>query len=341
MIIGLYTDTHFSSSSNIITKQDGWSGRLSNLIKSIEWVNKIFAENNVDRIFCLGDLTDRPILNAEEISALGKCDFSKHEFVLGNHCRADKDGNLNTLSLFHKVYSSPSYVDDEKSIFVLPYNSNFYDLKSLETKPKIILSHNDIYDYNFGDYLSKEGYHIEDILSSCDLFINGHLHNGGWIIKDRIMNLGCLSGINFSSCGGEWNPSVAIIDTDTLSVKLIENPYAYKFRKKTFKNLLEMKTYLDTLDKGYVVQFKIPHRVLTESKTILDGYKENETVVAYRVISYADDKKELKKEIEKQELQEQQETVSPTVKLREYIINKKPEILDIKIFDKILDKVTV
>ena len=147
------------------------------------------------------------------------------------------------------------------------------------------------------------------------------------------MNLGCLSGINFSSCGGAWNPSIAIVDSETMKVNLIENPYAYKFRKKTFKNLLEIKAYLDELPTdNFVLQLKVPHRILNETKEITSTCKK---VTAFRIVSYADDKKEMKAET----ILQSHDTISPDVKLHDYIVNKKPETYDIRIFEQILDKI--
>ena len=44
-----------------------------------------------------------------------------------------------------------------------------------------------------GQFKSTEGYNVQDIDANCDLFINGHLHNGEKITK-KIINIGNISG---------------------------------------------------------------------------------------------------------------------------------------------------
>ena len=161
MLIGVYTDPHFTQYSNIIASENGdYTGRLENLIKSFQWADMIFKENKVNMIFCLGDLTDRNNLTAEEISAINQCHLENHHFIVGNHCRSDKDGHYNTLNMFNNVHNTPEYLqlNDGTLIFILPYSSQLIDLNDLDPTPDIILSHNDIADYDFGEYISKLGY---------------------------------------------------------------------------------------------------------------------------------------------------------------------------------------
>ena len=61
----------------------------------------------------------------------------------------------------------------------------------------IILSHNDIKGYDLNGHILTSGYELSEILDCCKIFINGHLHNGGWLVKDKVVNLGQLSGKYF------------------------------------------------------------------------------------------------------------------------------------------------
>lgn len=343
MLVGLYTDAHFSQSSSIILgKKDSFSGRLQNLIESFKWMNEVFTERGVKEIFCLGDLTDKPNLTSEEISALGKCNLDGHRFILGNHCRSDKDGYFNSLSVFEKVYNKPEYLNLDDCIFyLLPYNSTLTDLNSLDPKPDVILSHNDIMDFNYGNYLSKTGYELSDIVSNCKLFINGHLHNGEWLIKNRVMNLGSITGVNFASCGGEWDPSIGILDTDTLKVELIENPIAYKFRKLSFNNYSEVKNYLSSLSKqNYVLQIKVPQRIVNDVRDLLN---DTAAVAASRVLSLPE-QMSVANQIMFEELNDKQESLneyskSPYEKLKEYVKDKAPAKYSINTILDIIDKI--
>ena len=114
------------------------------------------------------------------------------------------------------------------------------------------------------------------------------------MIKDRVVNLGQLSGMNFSSCGGEWEPAVGILDLDTLHLEIIENPYAYRFKKVQFDTLVKLKNYLNSLpgEYQYVLQVKIPEKIATSARSLLD---KASNVVASRVLTTRDAKKQVVK----------------------------------------------
>ncbi len=296
MKLGLYADPHFSQSSSIIVgRKNDFAGRLDNLIQSFDWMNSLFKSKKVDKIVCLGDLTNKPILTAEEITAMSKCSIEEHYLIEGNHCRSDKDGKINSLAIYPNVIDEPQWLTND--VFCLPYNSSVFDLTTLERKPKIILSHNDIIGYDFGaGHISTVGYDIQDILDNCELYINGHLHTGGWVVKNRIINLGMLSGMNFSSCNGQWNPSVAILDTDTLDIEIIENPYAYKFRKESFNTLPKVKGYLDNLvGDNFVLQIKVPDTIADAARKLLD--KNKKVTVSRLLVTHNKSKKSKKEQI--------------------------------------------
>lgn len=334
MKLGLYADPHFSQSSSIIVGRRGeFTGRLDNLIQSFKWMNNLFRENSVDMTVCLGDLTDKSILTSEEITAMSKCEIESHHIIVGNHCRSDKDGKVNAVSNYPHVYSEPTWLTSE--VLLLPYNSSLYNLEELckEKHPKVILSHNDIRGYDFGaGHICTSGYDVTDIIKYCDLFINGHLHNGGWLIDNKIINLGTISGINFASCGGQWNPSVAIVDTDTMELTLYENPVAYKFIKKEIKTVPKIKEFLDSLTgDNYVIQLKVPDKIADKARKFLD---QSTKVEASRILT-------IKEEVNKTELKKIIESDSSTIydKLKKYISEKKPSY-DINRLNNIIDEIS-
>ena len=331
-LIGLYADPHFSQSSSIIVgKRGDFSGRLDNLIRSFDWMNQLFQDHKVDQIICLGDMTDKPNLTAEEITALSKCHIDHHILLVGNHCRSDTSGSINSLNLFSRVIYNPEYLDDKQEVLMLPYSSTVIEFKE---NPKIILSHNDLKGYNFGyGHVSSAGYEISEILDHCQLFINGHLHNGGWVVKDRIMNLGMLSGMNFSSCGGEWEPSVAILDTDTLKIELFTNPIAYRFKKISCSSLIELKKYLDKLpEEGeYVLQVKVPSEISIEVRKLLD---QSRRVVASRVIS----EMKVSSQVKESPTKEVTPTKSIYRQLQEYFDKNYSSKYDLTLVNQIINK---
>lgn len=105
----------------------------------------------------------------------------------------------------------------------------------IETFPykTIIFSHNDIKGIQLGRFISKNGFSIEEIKNSCDLFLNGHLHNGSKI-DDGIINVGNLTGQNFSEDAFIYDHCAIVLDTDTLKCAIYENPYALNFYKIDF-----------------------------------------------------------------------------------------------------------
>lgn len=345
MKIGVYADPHFSQSSSIIVGKRGeFTGRLSNLIDSFKWMNNLFKKIGVDKIICLGDLTDKPNLTAEEITAMSKCNMESHYFIVGNHCRIDKDGKINSLANYENVISEPGWLDDDEStgVYLLPYNHDLIDLSSINPKPKIILSHNDLEGYDFGaGHISKEGYKVSDILQNCNLFVNGHLHTGNWIIPGRAVNLGNLSDMNFASCSEDkWYPSVAIIDTESEDFhspegfRRIENPYAYRFIKNEFKTISKLKGMIDNLEgSNYVLQVKVPEDIAIKSRKLLD---QSDKIVASRVLTYHRKSKKSNEEVNKQISLNNNSVYD---KLREFVKIKSPDY-SLKIINSIIDEIS-
>lgn len=255
MKILIYTDNHFSVNSSIIrSRGKKYSIRLENQIESINWAEKLAEEKNCDQIIHLGDFFDRADLISEEISALKDIQWSKlpHTFLVGNHELGSNNlefNSLNALSKIGKIIDKPTIETGFKyELFYLPYTleSNREPLKDIiektsqeyytdrwitqEVKERIILSHNDISGIQYGQYQSKQGFDIKEIEENCSLFVNGHLHNQTQISK-KILNLGNLTGQNFSEDGFKYSHSIAILDTNDLSIELINNPYAFYFYK--------------------------------------------------------------------------------------------------------------
>ena len=242
----LYTDVHWSESSSIVRgRTERYSVRLENLINSVNWAELQSVASNCDAVVCLGDFFDKPTLTAEEITALKEIRWSDmpHYFLVGNH-----DANVSDLSFastfalnlpnFNIISYPVAMPLDDSTVYFLPYllegvrrplNDYVVDDKSRHT---IILSHNDLAGVNYGGFVSTNGFGVEEILSCCDLFINGHLHNSGFVDNgEKILNLGNLSGQNFSEDAFNHRHYCAVLDTNTLKLDFIENPYAFNFYK--------------------------------------------------------------------------------------------------------------
>lgn len=249
----VFGDCHWSTYSSILRKRGlNYSIRLHNLIDSINWVEEQARENHVDIIVGLGDFFDKESLNSEEITALKEIMWSNkfHYFLIGNHEMGRNDLFYSSTQIFDKYNFKiidesiiKFFAQTTSNIVFIPYtlnpNKDILD-KILENCNKenktIIFSHNDIAGIQLGQFISKSGFEIDDIENCCDLFINGHLHNGTKI-TDKIINLGNLTGQNFSEDASKYSHNIMVLDTETLKYELIENPFAINFYKLDAVNL--------------------------------------------------------------------------------------------------------
>lgn len=318
--ICIYTDNHFSTNSSII-RSNGveYSTRLENQIKSINWVEQLAVEKCCEKIIHLGDFFDKPDLSSQELSALKEIKWSNlpHKFICGNHEMGSNDlkyNSLNALSKVGDVIDRPTIIGDyECEILLLPYiletnrkslseykeqaikeyQSN--ELSAQEVKNFIILSHNDIAGLQYGQFLSKVGFNIDEIENNCDLFINGHLHNQTQV-TDNILNLGNLTGQNFSEDGFKYSHCAAILDTDTLSVELIDNPYAFNFYKIDAIDYEDLKSQVNKLksEKEYsIATIKINEKDVTITKNYCKEYFKEFKVISFRDTILTDNSKDV------------------------------------------------
>lgn len=297
MKIGIVGDIHWSKYSSIVRSNgDEYTTRLENCIKSINWAENLFEDNDCSQIIYLGDFFDKEELNSEEITALKNLDWAfniPHTFIVGNHEMGRHDlsfNSANAISVDNERYytvADKHYIEKYNNIELcfLPYCLE-KDRKSLEEyfneKPvdvkRIIFSHNDIKDFQMGAFKSIEGFSIEEIENNCDLFINGHLHNGGKV-SNKIINIGNLTGQNFSEDAFKYDHVVFILDTDTMKCAVYENPEALNFYSLDIKNDLSI---LDTLKNNAVVTVKCDLELVSEVKEKLSN---DNKIVSYRVIA--------------------------------------------------------
>ena len=249
MKILVYTDNHWCQYSSILRKRgEEYSFRLENQIKSINWAESLAEKLDCNMIVHCGDFFDSESLNSMELTALTELLFSnniEHLLVVGNHemgINTLQYSSANVLSLddIFNVINKPTTIelDDSHQLCFLPYTleSNRKPLEevfSKTSKKRIIFSHNDIAGIQLGKFTTKNGYSIKEIEDNCDLFINGHLHNGDKI-TDKIFNVGNLTGQNFSEDGFRYIHGIFVIDTDKMSIDVYRNPHAINFYKLDF-----------------------------------------------------------------------------------------------------------
>lgn len=244
MKVLIFGDVHWSTYSSILRSRDKkYSTRLKYLIDSMNWVELISKQRKVDMVVGLGDFFDKESLTSEEITALKEINWSniEHYFLIGNHEMGRNDLLYSSTQIFNRKkfyvvdsFLSLSYFDENSTLVFFPYMLNptkeeFEKIYS-DNQTIIIFSHNDIAGIQLGRFISKSGFEIKDIEENCSLFINGHLHNGEKI-SNKIINLGNLTGQNFSEDASIYSHNIMILDTETLKYELIENPYALNFYK--------------------------------------------------------------------------------------------------------------
>lgn len=314
MRILMYTDPHFSQYSSIVRgRGEKYSIRLENLIDSINWAEGLATLEQCNAVFVLGDFFDKSELCAEEITALKEIKWSglSHIFLVGNHELARHTLEFSSSHLFDMcpntlVVDSPlSYrIDGEEDteICFLPYRFNvdkpiaeYFNSDKSNCNRRIVFSHNDLKGINYGAFVSKEGFEVSDIENYCDLFINGHLHNGENISK-KVINLGNLTGQNFSEDAAKYKHCAAILDTKTLRLDYYENPIALNFYKIDEETFDDCKTELDNLKNNSVITVKCSdkdaqavkdeiakHSNIIESRVMIETTKETGTLLENKI----------------------------------------------------------
>lgn len=310
MKILLYTDVHFAQCSSIVRgRGERYSERLENCVASVDWAERLAESEGCDEVFCLGDFFDKPTLNAEELTALKDIKWAAmpHTFIVGNH-----ESNVSSLEFSSTnslaangfaIADKPSWRAIGKTLIVfVPYalEGDRVDLKAFVGKATAeagggikavaVFSHNDIEGIQYGGFMSVEGYKLSDIEGCCDLFVNGHLHNGAFLNEGKtILNLGNLTGLNFSEDASVYKHQAAILDlgdstegqwVDFLSFK--ENPFAYNFYKLEIASEKDF-AKLDGLKDHSIVTARV-------ESSLVDAFKEKvkaaKSVEDYRLMIY-------------------------------------------------------
>jgi DNA repair exonuclease SbcCD nuclease subunit len=127
--------------------------------------------------------------------------------------------------------------------------------------------------------MSKTGFSVEEIEANCDLWINGHLHNGQ-AITPKTINLGNLTGKDFGENALLHRHNIAILDTKDLSLTYIENPYAYNFYKLQIDSESDLYC-LDQLKNNAVLSIKCEQSLVEAVKQKIDSC---DNIIESRVI---------------------------------------------------------
>ena len=293
MKVLLFSDNHFCKVGSILNRRGNkYFERLENQIKSINWLEKVAVEKNCDEVWCLGDFFNKPDLYEEELTALKDINWNTlpHKFIVGNHESGQGDLCYNSVKVLEKpgfevINKVENKIIEGKNIVFVPYFSELTKVKLEDLfvgHADIVLSHNAIAGIQMGAIITTLGFELDEILAKSTLFINGHLHNGGWVKKDRILNIGNLTGFNFLEDATKYAHNVIILDTNTLSLEFIENPYAYNFYKFEITSEKDL-DQLYKLKRNAVLSIKCNEQYLDDLQQIL--MDEANRIVNSRVIT--------------------------------------------------------
>ena len=301
MKVCIHSDEHWCQNSSIIrSRGKKYSKRLENLIDSVNWVEQLAWDQGAECVICCGDFFDSSVLNCEEISALQEIHWAplSHLFLTGNHETNIGSLEYSTTDLFKlcpnvAVINTPQqyHIDNTSVEFCfLPYILE-KDRKSLNEYfgprdcNRVIFSHNDIKNVQYGSFLSTEGFEVTDIESACNLYFNGHIHHC-CNVTNKIINVGNLTGQNFTEDATKYSHCAIILDTETLEYKFYQNPYAFKFYKldcskeRSFDGIQHT---INCLNYNAVVTMTVPEEFRSATRDLLDALKV-EHICEYRLI---------------------------------------------------------
>lgn len=290
MKILIYSDVHISQDSSIV-KSFGtkYSTRLEHIIKSLNWAEELAIKENCELVFNLGDTFDKPIIQPMEATAVQDIKWNNlpHYILVGNHDSNVESLEYSSVSILKKlgfnIISEPTNLKFNNINFTfLPYitNDNRKPLEEyLTSNQDIVLSHNDIAGFNFGRFISKDGFNVEDIEKNCKLYLNGHLHNSSFLSK-KILNIGNLCGQNFTEDAFKYKHGCWILNTDDKSLIFYENPYALNFYNIEYKTDKD----LSSLKNNCVLQIKAERQDSEKLKENLNNLKDK--IVATRILLY-------------------------------------------------------
>ena len=311
----IYADAHYSEQSSIIRSQGKkYSTRIENVIDTVNWLEEIAYNNDCKHVVMLGDFFDKSSLTAMEITALSEIKFEDtifHSFVCGNHEMGNNDSSISSAKIFNLLQNS-EVIDEcgcialdeanKVKVYVIPYiletnrKSLGEYLENSNNYKTVVLSHNDIRGINMGTFVTNTGFTIDEIEQASDLFINGHIHNQSWLNEDKtILNIGNITGQNFSEDAFKYPHQAVILDTKDLSLKFIENPYAFNFYKLDYSNVSidSMFHALTNLKNNSIISLKINYKFTDTVKQFIDNL---ENIIEYRITSVGFNKSLLKEE---------------------------------------------
>jgi DNA repair exonuclease SbcCD nuclease subunit len=290
----IFSDIHWNTYSSIIRKRGKtYSERLEHLINSMNWLNEEAIKHECSFMICCGDFFDQAKLNDEEITALKEIRWNNLPcyFVCGNHESSVLDLKFSSLKSLesvepkHIIITKPTSIEFSESnskveFRFLPYiaESERQDLtayfKPTKASKVILCTHEDIQGIQYGGWESKIGFTKEELEASADLVLNGHLHNSEWV-TNKILNVGSSLAHNFTNDSSRYNYGVWVLDTDTLKLEFIENPYSFNFYNFDILEKSDFAfAYFYTLKQNAIISVRTTPELVDSIKQLLEDQKD-------------------------------------------------------------------
>lgn len=295
MLVGIYTDAHFSVASSILNKVNGtkYSQRLDLLIQSFKWMYEQFTKEGVELIINAGDLVDSDFLKAREGSALAEAlsyggTISEYHLV-GNHEKEDKNNKYTSISLLDQnrsriVVTEPTKLNDEISL--LPYTSDLESIDFESISNKVLISHMNYEGMSLGRITLATGINMDYILSNFELVLNGHIHTASSYRSGKILNVGSMFGQGFDDNYELSYPCIMVLDTETLKTRRIVNPYSAVFLKYNCTSVSDLTKQLKSLLKmsnPKCIKVEVPYAVRDAIRDYLEAKSDEYGIIASRI----------------------------------------------------------
>ena len=247
MIITIISDTHLSKNDIKLTETNS-----HNVYDSLIWADGVAKENNSDIVLINGDFLDKDVLDSETNTLISdffnQAQNKKYLFLLGNHEMMDADGNYNSLNIL-KNYKNVEVItklktlsSGDKTLVFQPYTKKVENINELlqtlsSNKNNILFSHL-TYDNVPGiNSLIKGELDYLAIRDKVNKIFNGHIHIGLEADNNKYIQIGTITGLNFSDNYNYSKPGIIIYDTENDTFKRIENPNSYLYITATPDNI--------------------------------------------------------------------------------------------------------
>lgn len=222
------------------------------------WIKQSLIENNIDHLLIAGDVFhNRHEVNVATIHT-AKLFFDilsdfKIDIITGNHdCYYRDNSKINSISILNrdnvsvheKIYS---FIANGKKIVMCPWGT---ELSSIP-KCDVVVGHFELLNFKMnGSIYCDHGWESGSILERCKLVLTGHFHTRQErVYEDNKTILYTGSPLQLDWGDREGAKGITVLDTEDLTLELIENNVSPVHEKLQINDLQNGKIKIQTLKK--------------------------------------------------------------------------------------------